>query len=83
MRGRVFFWLVLVPFGVFALPSYWPLIVTLGAVTLVMFVVAAFRQPQGPSDLGAQRYGVCGVWTSRMKGPSRLRAGHFGSHASR
>lgn len=71
MRGRVFFWLVLVPFGFFVLPQYWDLLVVLGVFVLVLAAVVAFRQSKDPTDRSAQRYGVCGVWTSRMKGSCR------------
>jgi len=79
----VFFWLVMVPFGVLALPKYWLFIVLFGVVYLILIVVVTFRQPPDPRGQGSELSGVCGAWTSRMKGPCTLPAGHYGSHASR
>jgi len=83
MRGRVFFWVVLVPFGLFVLPSHLGLFAILGVFFLVFLVVAAFREPPIPTQRNPRASGACGAWTSRMRGPCRLPSGHYGSHSSR
>lgn len=83
MRGRLFFWFIIVPFCLFFLPKYWPVVLIAAGGIVVAVVIMAFRNPGGTAQPRGYSSRVCGAWTSRMKGPCGLRAGHGGARRSR
>lgn len=50
MRGRLFFWFIVVSFCLLVLPKHWPLVLIVVGGILVSAVVMLFRDPGGAAQ---------------------------------